>query len=219
MNRKNEESLRFLKALYLPLLWVVVLWAIKGLEWLSGGSFEFMGLQPRRVAGLIGILLSPLQHADLAHLFNNSIPMLILATGLFYFYKEIAVKIIVLVWLTSGLCVWIGGREATHVGASGVVYGLASFLFFSGIIRRNIRLIAISLLTVFIYGGLIWGVFPIWPEISFESHLFGLLAGCVFAFVYLNEGPQKEQPQWDDEEENDDDDTDPYWIETEKNTQ
>ena len=212
----KEETQRLIRAAYIPMLWVFTLWAIKGLEWLSGARFDFMGVYPRSIDGLAGIALAPLEHADLAHLFNNSVPLLILGTSLFYFYREIAVKIIILVWLTTGLCVWIGGRMAIHIGASGIIYGFASFLFFSGLIRKNVKLIAISLLTVFLYGGLIWGVFPIWPELSWESHLFGGLSGSIFAFIYADEGPQKEEPDWGEDENEDED---PYWKLNEDETE
>jgi len=118
-----------------------------------------------------------------------------------------ALKIIVFIWLISGLCVWIVGRSYAHIGASGLIYGNASFLFFSGIFRNNIKLLAISLLTVFLYGGMVWGVFPIDNTISWESHLFGALTGLVLAYVYIHEGPKKEEVTLDDEEQEEF----PYW--------
>lgn len=197
-----------IRAFYFPVLLIVILWLIKGMEYLSGISFSTCGIFPLKMEGIPGIVLAPLIHADLNHLFNNSFSLLILTAAIFYFYKPIAFKIIILVWLVTGLCVWLGGRKAYHIGASGLVYGFASFLFFSGILRKNIKLLAISLLVIFLYGGLIWGIFPIFPEMSWESHLFGGLTGLVFAFVYANEGPQKEEKHW---EEDIDDDQFPYW--------
>lgn len=203
-----EFKKNVVRAFYFPVLLIVILWLIKGTELLSGISFSNYGIFPLKIEGIPGIVLAPLIHADLNHLFSNSFSLLILTAAIFYFYRPIAFKIIILVWVVSGLCVWLGGRKAYHIGASGLVYGFASFLFFSGILRKNINLLAISLLVIFLYGGLIWGVFPIFPEMSWESHLFGGLTGLVFALVYSNEGPQKIEKHWG--EENDDDQF-PYW--------
>jgi membrane associated rhomboid family serine protease len=128
-----------------------------------------------------------------------SIPLYLLTTAIFYFYRPLAVRILVLLWLVTGFCVWIAGRDAYHIGASGLVYGEASFLFFSGIIRRLAKLAAISFLVIFLYGSMIWGIFPFYPEISWESHLFGGLAGLTFALVYKNEGPKKEEITQEDD--------------------
>lgn len=203
-----EFKKNVVRAFYFPVLLIVILWLIKGMELLSGISFSNYGIFPLKIEGLPGIVLAPLIHADLNHLFSNSFSLLILTAAIFYFYKPIAFKIIILVWVVTGLCVWLGGRKAYHIGASGLVYGFASFLFFSGILRKNINLLAISLLVIFLYGGLIWGIFPIFPEMSWESHFFGGITGLVFAFVYAKEGPQKEEKHWGEEI---DDDQFPYW--------
>jgi membrane associated rhomboid family serine protease len=209
------EKTKFLRALYIPALFVFIIWSVKLIEWISGQSFAYLGISPLKIYGLKGIALAPLIHANVKHLFNNTVPLLILGTVLFYFYKNIALRIWGLIYLLSGACVWLGGRDSYHIGASGIIYGLASFLFFSGIIRKNVTLIAISLLTVFLYGELIWGIFPIWPDISWESHLFGGLVGVVLSFVYRNEGPEKKEPEWIDDEE----DSDPYWMESSDKTE
>lgn len=203
-----EFKKNVVRAFYFPVLLIVILWLIKGMELLSGISFSNYGIFPLKIEGLPGIVFAPLIHADLNHLFSNSFSLLILTAAIFYFYKPIAFKIIILVWVVTGLCVWLGGRKAYHIGASGLVYGFASFLFFSGILRKNINLLAISLLVIFLYGGLIWGIFPIFPEMSWESHFFGGITGLVFAFIYAKEGPQKEEKHWGEEI---DDDQFPYW--------
>lgn len=100
-----------------------------------------------------------------------------------------------------GIWVWVGGRSGYHIGASGLVYGLASFLFFSGVIRNDIRLLAISLLVVFLYGSMIWGIFPIFPQVSWESHMLGGISGLVLAIYYRKYGPQKKVYEWELEEE------------------
>ena len=144
MSLNPEEKKHFYKSIKYPLLLVGFLWVIHFMECHYYVSLENWGIYPKTAEGLRGILLSPLVHADLNHLISNSIPLLILTVAIVYFYQGISFKIIALLWFTTGLCVWIGGREAYHIGASGLIYGEASFLFFSGIFRRNIQLTAIS---------------------------------------------------------------------------
>lgn len=209
MEPTPSEKKEFSRALFLPLLILFIIWSVKVLEWLSGLSFETLGIFPRKTAGLIGILFSPVLHGDIWHLLNNSVPFLVLATTLFYFYKKVAVSVFSLIWLISGLCVWIAGREAYHIGASGVIYGLATFLFFSGLFRRNIKLLAISLMVTFLYGSMVWGIFPFFKDISWESHLFGALTGLTFSFIYSRE-LNKEELQPEPEEDTDEYEF-PYW--------
>jgi len=200
----NQEKKNILQSLFPPLLFVILLWVIKAGEIVTHTELGFLGIYPLKSTGLIGIITSPLIHSDFKHLFANSIPLLVLGGCLFYFYKEIAVKIFILIYLITGLCVWFGAREAYHVGASGVVYGLASFLFLSGIIRRDGRLLAITMLVTFLYGSLVWGVFPdFYPEknISFESHFWGLIVGLILALYFRKLGPQRKKYDWEEEEE------------------
>ena len=114
-------------------------------------------------------------------------------------------KVFLWTWFLTGLLVWLAGREAWHIGASGLVYGLASFLFFSGILRWHFRLIALSLLIVFLYGSMVWGLFPgVYKNVSWESHMLGFFSGVVLALWFRNEGPQRPVYEWLDEEETED---------------
>ena len=125
-----------------------------------------------------------------------------LSITLFFFYSEIALKVLSWTWILTGLLVWLGGREAWHIGASGLVYGLASFLFFSGIIRRYYRLVALSLLIVFMYGEMVWGIFPgVYQNVSWESHMLGFVSGIIIAVWYRKKGPQSPVIEWSEEEE------------------
>lgn len=215
----KEEKEKLKRAAFFPLLFLICIWTLHILKALSLLDIDEWGVFPRSVEGLRGIIFTPLLHADFSHLFNNSVPIFILGSGLFYFYPGLAPRIILWIWILSGLGIWLIGREAYHIGASGLVYGLASFLFFSGIFRSIIRLIAMSLLVIFLYGSLIWGIFPIKWDISWEGHLFGGLTGIFLAFYYLKEGPQPERPAWMDEPEEEQDeniggsDIDEYWKE------
>lgn len=184
----------------MPLLFIALLWLIAIVEHTLGVSFSFLGVYPRAVKGLPGILLMPFVHANFQHLFSNSIPLLVMGAGILYFYRSLSYRVFMIIWIVSGVCVWLGGRPSYHIGASGIVYGLATFLFLSGVIRRNPRLAAISLVVVFLYGGLIWGVLPIWPTISWEGHLFGGIAGIACAILYRDKGPQRKFYSWEVEE-------------------
>lgn len=193
---------KLLLSMMIPGIFVFLMWLVKLVEVLFGFDFSGLGIYPMTAGGLPGILLSPLIHADFNHLFNNSIPLFFLSVALFYFYSEVATKIFILNYLITGSLVWFAGRDAWHIGASGLVYGLASFLFFSGIIRRYFRLIALSLLVVFLYGEMVWGIFPgIYKNVSWESHMLGFFSGIVLAIWFRNEGPQQPVYEWMDEEE------------------
>jgi membrane associated rhomboid family serine protease len=203
----EQEKKHLLQSLYPPGLFLIAIWIIWLGEWLSGIDLGFLGIYPLTAKGLTGIITGPLIHANLSHLFANSVPLFILGACLFYFYREIAYKTFVLIYLLTGISVWLGAREAYHIGASGIVYGLASFLFFSGIFRRDIRLMAITMFVTFLYGSMVWGIFPeMFPEknISWESHLWGLIVGMVLAFYFRKEGPQKKKYDWEDEEDDED---------------
>lgn len=162
------------------------------------------GLEPRTLKGIIGILTAPLLHGDWAHLIGNSMSFAALAGMLFYFYPKLAFRIMGISWITIGLLVWLTGRPSIHVGASGVIYAFAAFLFLSGIIRRHYQLMAVSLIVVFLYGSMVWGILPGQPGISWESHLAGMLVGLVLAAYYRKQGPQRPKPSWETEEEEED---------------
>jgi membrane associated rhomboid family serine protease len=174
-----EEKANFLESIYYPLIFLTVIWGIKFAEILTGLNLGILGIFPRQVSGLAGIIFAPVLHGSLFHLFSNSGPVLILGTTLFYFYRDVALRVILVSWLITGLSVWLAGREAYHIGASGLIYTIASFLFFSGFIRRSIELIAISFIVVFLYGGMVWGIFPLREGVSWESHLTGAAAGTL----------------------------------------
>jgi len=209
----QDEQKRMLRSLFVPGIFVLAMWLVKIFETVSHIDLEVFGLAPKSWHGLMGILFSPLLHANFSHLSANTLPFLFLGGLLFYFYRSIAWKIFWQVWLITGLWVWVFARpDSVHVGASGVVYGFAAFLFLSGIIRRDSKLMAITLLIAFLYGGLVWGIFPqLFPNqpISWESHLMGMLAGTILAIYYRKSGPQKKEYQWEEDE----DDDDKFWEE------
>lgn len=208
----NQERNSLLKAFFYPLVFIILLWLIKVIEVVFHMSFANAGIEPRSLIHLPAILSMPLIHANFAHLLSNSPPLLVLGGFIFYFYKEIAWKVVIWIYILSGLWLWIGGREAIHIGASGLVYGFASFLFFSGIFRKSTTLMTVSLVIIFLYGSLIWGFFPdFFPDknISWEGHLFGFIAGILMSVYYRHKGPKPKVYHWEETEEVEPEDA--YW--------
>ena len=201
-----EDKHKFYKSLIFPVSFVILLWLIKLFEVIQHINFVRYGILPLKSEGLIGILTSPLIHENFSHLSANTIPLIVLGISLFYFYNEIAYKVFFLIYIITNIWVWSFARDAYHIGASGLVYGLAAFLFVSGIIRKHNQLMAISFLVVFLYGGIIWGVLPrFFPDknISWESHLMGSIAGVFIALFFRNDGPQRKVYEWEDEKDED----------------
>jgi len=207
----NPDKNHFFKSLTFPVILLVAMWMVKFIEYNWQFSFIRFGVLPLKAEGLFGIIAAPFIHENFRHLISNSLPLFLLTLSLFYFYKEIAGRVFVFIYIIDGICVWLSGREAYHIGASGIVYGLVSFLFFSGIIRRDSRLAAITLLIAFLYGSMIWGIFPdFFPDkdISYEAHLWGLIAGILFAIYYRKQGPEKKKYSWENEVEEQKENTD-----------
>ena len=198
------EKKRMRIAFVPTIVFVCLLWLIFILDSSLNLQLYQYGVYPLSWKGLPGIFLSPFIHHSAKHLFSNTIPLLVLMWCLYYFYSEIAFKTFVFLWILSGLLTWIIGRESWHIGASGIIYSLSFFLFFSGLFRRHIPLIAISLVVAFLYGSTIWNMLPwsmfIDPSVSWEGHLSGAISGFVVALIYRNHGPQKPEKVWHDED-------------------
>jgi len=181
----EEEKSKVIESLLFPVSFVAVLWLIKFFELYTHISLAHLGILPRATQGLVGIITAPLVHVSIGHLGSNTIPLLILGIIIFYFYRKVAFKLIGIIYFFSGICVWLfASGNAYHLGASGLVYGLVSFLFFSGLFRNDKRSLALALLVTFVYGSLIWGVFPIYKGVSWETHLFASIAGIICAWYF-----------------------------------
>ncbi|MGB5941411.1 MAG: rhomboid family intramembrane serine protease [Leeuwenhoekiella sp.] len=189
-----------------PLLFVLLMWVIFWVEVRFGYNFTSLGVLPRDVIGLRGIVFSPFIHSSIGHLASNSVPMLVLTAGLLYFYRPVSTNVLLWLIVLSGLGTWLIGRQAYHIGASGIIYGLASFLFFKGIWSRYYRLIAFSLIVVFIYGSLVWGLLPNNPGVSWEGHLAGMIGGILLALVFKSPIAKPKKYAWQavDYDESDD---------------
>ena len=192
----KPEVRRIFLALAIPAFLLFVLYVMKTLEVGMDWDFTRLGVYPLSKKGVFGIFAHPLVHADFSHLLANTVPLLFLSGCLFYFYRDLGAFILFFVWIVCGLITFIIGKPGWHVGASGIIYGLAFFLFFSGILRKHIPLVAISLLVTFLYGGLVWNMFPYFAKetTSWEGHLSGAVAGTVAALLFRNKGPQKPDP-------------------------
>jgi len=203
---ERSQNLKFSPiVLAIPLYFVLFLWIVFWFEMKYGYNFNKYGIYPRTFKGLRGIVFSPFIHGDIKHLYHNSIPLFVLLLALIYFYRSIALKILIYGTLISGFLTWIFARSSYHIGASGIIYLLFSFLFFSGVFRKNSRLIAVALAVIFLYGSMIWYILPVKEGISWEGHLFGFLIGLIFAFIYRKKGLQKFKYPWEKEDYQPDD--------------
>ncbi len=200
-SHKDRHRLR--RAVLIAAGFALVLWLIKLFEWLSDIHLGQLGIYPGSLGGLVGILLAPLLHGSFGHLFANTPPLLILGTALLYGYPRSARIALPAIYLGTGLCVWLFGREAWHIGASGLTFGFMLFVFTIGAIRWDKRAIALAMIVFFLYGGMIVGILPGEPDISFESHLFGAIIGTLLAIYLRNTDPRPPQKKysWDYEED------------------
>ena len=202
----SPEKIKVIKSLIISFAFVFLLYAIRISESILDLNFTEFGVLPRETIGLRGILLAPLIHSDFLHLFSNSIPLLVSMFFLFYAYPRSAVYVFIIVYLVSGTGVWFLGREAYHIGASGLLLGFIAFLFCMGVLRKEKKSIGISLIIVFLYGGTICGLLPTDPSVSFESHLFGFTTGVLCALIFKNKDEYTEKYDWEDDEEDDEND-------------
>jgi membrane associated rhomboid family serine protease len=174
----------FKLALKIALALVGLLWLILTVDNVLGLGLTRFGLRPKQLEGLIGIFTAPLLHGGAEHLFSNSLPLVISLTTLLYLYPRAALRVIPIIWIGSGLLAWIIGRPSLHFGASGFVYGLLAYVFISGILRLDMRSVAVSVMVWFLYGSMLWGVLPIRPNMSWELHLGGAILGVALAIAY-----------------------------------
>ncbi|HEV2979623.1 MAG TPA: rhomboid family intramembrane serine protease [Casimicrobiaceae bacterium] len=194
----ERSRLNFRLAVKIALGFVALIWVIALLNWGLDLSPDDFGVRPRELAGLPGILFAPLVHAGLAHLIANTVPLLFVGTAMLYLYPHAALRVVPAVYLGPGVVVWLFARGGVHVGASGLVYGLVSYIFVAGLIRRDRRAIAASLVVSFMYGALVWGVLPIQPGVSWETHLAAALIGLVLAIAFRRlDVPPRHRYTWE----------------------
>lgn len=203
IDKIEKEKIR--TGLKVAIFFIAVLWIFKMVEVSFDISFVKLGIYPRDVKGLIGIITVPFIHKDFMHLFNNTVPLFLSIMAIIYFFRPAAFNILIFIYLTTNVLIWIFARENYHIGASGLVYAYLSFLFFGGAFATNRNLLAISLIIIFLYGSLFWGILPVDTTISWESHLIGAIMGLVFSFIYRKHAIVEKKYDWEDEEDDDDD--------------
>ena len=202
--RADSERARanFRLAAKLSFGFVALIWLIELLNWALELSPGVFGVRPRQWAGLPGILLAPLMHSGFAHLIANTPPLLIAGTAMLYLYPASALRVLPAIYFGPGLAVWLFARGGVHLGASGLVYGLVSYIFFAGLIRRDRRAIAASMLVAFMYGALVWGILPIERGVSWETHLAAALIGVALAIALRRlDLPVRRRFSWEDEKD------------------
>ncbi len=189
----------------------LILWLIKLGETVLGQSLHALGVYPQSVSGLFGIVAAPFIHGSWQHLISNSLPIVLLGSMLIYGYPRSRWRVLAIVWVLSGLGVWLFARGSYHIGASGLSHGMFFFLFFAGILRRDKRSIALLMVAFFMYGAMFWTIFPHEPGISFEYHLFGALSGslCALVFRHSDPKPRRKVYDWEEEEPLPEDEDDP----------
>jgi len=202
LNNPREDSRRLKRSFAAVASFTAVLWLIKIVEMMVGANFARYGVYPGQLSGLTGVIWAPLIHTSFSHLLANTAPLLLLGTALLYGYPRSAKIVIPAVYFGSGLGVWLFARDAFHVGASGLTFGFMFFVFTVGVLRWDKRATALSLVVFFLYGGMIWGIFPSKPDISFESHFFGAMIGIVLAVLLRDYDPYPPEKQysWEDDE-------------------
>ncbi len=204
---QSNEHFKFSNGVILaPLFAVLSIWIVFWVEVKFGINFNDYGIYPRRLSGLRGVLLSPFIHGSVEHLYNNTIPLAVLTAFLIYFYQKAAFRVFIFGILVSGLLTWVIARPSYHIGASGIIYVLASFIFFKGVFAKYYRLVALSLVVVFIYGSMLWYIFPVKEDISWEGHLAGFITGFLLAITIRVKLPVEKKYEWEHEDYNEEDD-------------
>ncbi|MBA1145630.1 rhomboid family intramembrane serine protease [Ectothiorhodospiraceae bacterium WFHF3C12] len=203
-HRQPPQDVARLRAIALGVVtFITVLWAVQAVLTITGWNAAPLGLRPGVPWGLVGILTAPLIHGSWGHLISNTPALLILGTAMIYGTPAASRLALPVIWFGSGVGMWLFARESVHIGASGLTYGMMFFVFIVGILRRDRRSIALAMLVFFLYGSMIWGVFPTSPGISFEYHLFGALAGAACAFLLRERDPLPARKRYDWEDEDD----------------
>lgn len=186
-----------------PIYLVLILWVIHILKLTFNLNLSSYGVIARDWSGVKGIFTAPFIHGSIQHLMSNSVPLFVLSTMIILFYRKVAYQSILLIYVMTGAAVWMFSRPyVSHIGASGVVYGLVSFVFWSGLFRRNIKSIVLALIVTILYSGYALGVLPNQKGISWESHLFGAFVGIIVAFWYRDvreSDEEKQEPSWANE--------------------
>lgn len=203
----NQDPFKFSTGVVAyPVFFVLTIWLVFWFEVRFGMDFAKFGIYPQTFKGLGGVFLSPFIHGSIQHIYHNTVPLFVLSMALFYFYRPIAWKVVCFGIIVSGFLTWLIGRPSYHIGASGLIYVLVSFIFFKGVFAKHYRLIALSLVVIFLYGSMIWYALPLEDGVSWEGHLAGLITGLLFAILFKKSVAKPEKYVWEQADFKEDDD-------------
>ncbi|KGJ95700.1 rhomboid family intramembrane serine protease [Thalassotalea sp. ND16A] len=201
----TEQTPSLQNSIAISTIFVLVLWWLKLCEMMFGLNFQQLGVYPLTASGIIGIVTGPLIHGSWQHVISNTLPILLLGSFLLYGYPKSRWWTLAIIWIVSGLGVWLFGRESYHLGASGLAHGMFFYLFISGILRRDKRSSALMMVAFYMYGGMLLSILPREQWISFEYHLFGALSGafCALVFRHWDPKPKRKVYSWEGQEDED----------------
>ena len=201
-NNPERAKKNFVFAIKLAAIVVAVIWLVFIVDGLLNLDLRQFGLIPRQINGLGGVIMVPLLHANLAHIINNSLPLFVGLTAILYLYPNSSVRVLPVLYFGTSILTWFFGRTSLHIGASGLIYGILAYVFVSGLLRRDIRSIGVTLLVYFLYGSMVWGVLPIREKMSWELHLSGAVLGVLLAIVFRRwDRIRIKQYDWEDNDE------------------
>jgi len=203
---RNHFS-RLGQALLWPTVAVGALWLVASVQSVTGINYVWLGVFPRALTGLPGVVTAPLIHESWHHLLSNTAPLLGLGVIAMYGFPRATRHAVPVIWLLSGLGVWLFGRESFHIGISGLTHGLMFYVVLMGFLRRDPLSIALALVVFLLFGGMASGIIPTEPAISFEYHLFGAIAGVLAAVGLrrMDPMPARMRRSYDETEEEDPD--------------
>lgn len=199
----SERARRnFWLAMRLTSAFVALVWAVFLFDSLTGLELARFGLRPRDGMGLLGLVTTPLLHAHLAHIASNTVPLFIGGVAMLFLYPNSALKAVPMMYVGSAAIAWVFARPSLHIGASGLVYGILAFVFVSGILKRDLRSVGVSLMVWFLYGSMVWGALPVNASTSWELHASGMIMGVILAFVFRGRDlPPVKRYDWEWEED------------------
>ncbi len=218
---RSPQQFSIKQSLLISVTFALLLWCIKSAEILFSFSLTSFGVYPLQWNGLIGVIFSPLIHGSLEHLFNNTLPLLILLTALMFGYPNSRYRLLIFTWVGSGILVWLFARPAFHIGASGLTHGIFFYLFVISILRRDKRSVAIMMIAFFMYGSMVMTIFPRDPDVSYEAHFFGALCGTIGAFLWYrkDEKPEEKRYSWQEDMDSEDPVIGDLWKDQQQDSQ
>ncbi len=206
----NRAKANFILAIKITIAFVALMWTVFVLQQILPFDLARLGLRPRDPIGLLGLLTTPLLHGNLSHIGSNTMPLFVGGVAMLYLYPNSSLRALPMIYVGSAALAWTFARPSIHIGASGLVYGILTFVFISGILRRDMRSVGVSLMVWFFYGSMIWGVFPAGRSMSWELHASGMAIGLVLALMFRSwDRPPVKKYDWEDEDDEEDLDFDP----------